>query len=29
LQIRSLKGRRVLTSVISQSELAEEMFTWP
>jgi len=25
-QIRSLKGHRVLTSVISQSELADEMF---
>jgi prevent-host-death family protein len=27
LQIRSLKGHRVLTPTISQSELAEEMFT--
>lgn len=27
LQIRSLKGHRVLTPVISQSELAGEMFT--
>jgi prevent-host-death family protein len=27
LKIRSLKGHRVLTSVISQSELAEEIFT--
>jgi prevent-host-death family protein len=26
LQIRSLKGHRVLTSSISQEELAEEMF---
>ncbi len=26
LHIRSLKGHRVLTSVISQTELAEEMF---
>lgn len=26
LQIRSLKGHRVLTPVISQSEIAEEMF---
>jgi prevent-host-death family protein len=26
LQIRSLKGHKVLTPVISQSELAEEMF---
>jgi prevent-host-death family protein len=26
LQIRSLKGHRVLTPVISQGELAEEMF---
>ena len=26
LQIRSLKGHRVLTPVISQSELADEMF---
>ena len=26
LQIHSLKGHRVLTSAISQSELAEEMF---
>jgi antitoxin (DNA-binding transcriptional repressor) of toxin-antitoxin stability system len=29
LQIRSLKGRRVLTTVISQSELADEMFARP
>jgi len=29
LQVRSLKGRRVLTPVISQSELADEMFTRP
>jgi antitoxin (DNA-binding transcriptional repressor) of toxin-antitoxin stability system len=27
VQIRSLKGHHVLTSVISQSELADEMFT--
>jgi len=27
LQIRSLQGHRVLTAVISQSELADEMFT--
>ena len=27
LQIRSLKGHRVLTPVISQEELAEELFT--
>ncbi len=27
LQIRSLKGHRVLTRVISQEELAEELFT--
>jgi prevent-host-death family protein len=27
LEIRSLKGHRVLTPVISQSELADEMFT--
>ena len=27
LQIRSLKGHRVLTPVISQEQLAEEMFT--
>jgi antitoxin (DNA-binding transcriptional repressor) of toxin-antitoxin stability system len=27
LQIRSLSGHRVLTQVISQQELAEEMFT--
>lgn len=27
LQIRSLKGHRVLTPVISQSELAEEIFS--
>ena len=27
LQIRSLKGHRVLTPAVSQSELAEEMFT--
>ena len=27
VQIRSLKGHRVLTSVISQSELADEMFS--
>ena len=26
LQIRSLKGHRVLTPVVSQSDLAEEMF---
>ena len=26
LQIRSLKGHRVLTAVISQAELAEELF---
>lgn len=26
LQIHSLKGHRVLTSVVSQSELADEMF---
>jgi prevent-host-death family protein len=26
IKIRSLKGHRVLTSVISQSELADEMF---
>jgi antitoxin (DNA-binding transcriptional repressor) of toxin-antitoxin stability system len=26
LQIRSLKGHRVLTPIISQGELAEEMF---
>jgi antitoxin (DNA-binding transcriptional repressor) of toxin-antitoxin stability system len=26
LQIRSLKGHRVLTHIISQGELAEEMF---
>jgi prevent-host-death family protein len=26
LQVRSLKGHRVLTPVISQAELAEEMF---
>jgi prevent-host-death family protein len=29
LQIRSLKGHRVLTPVISQDELAEEMFGRP
>jgi prevent-host-death family protein len=29
LQIRSLKGHRVLTSVIAQSELADEMFERP
>jgi prevent-host-death family protein len=27
LQVRSLKGHRVLTPVISQEDLAEEMFT--
>jgi prevent-host-death family protein len=27
LQIQSLKGHRVLTPAVSQSELAEEMFT--
>jgi len=27
LQIRSLKGHRVLTPVISQAELADEMFS--
>ena len=27
LQVRSLKGHRVLTPVISQSELADEMFS--
>lgn len=27
IQIRSLKGHRVLTPVISQSELADEMFS--
>ena len=27
LQIHSLKGHRVLTPAVSQSELAEEMFT--
>jgi hypothetical protein len=27
LQIHSLKGHRVLTPVISQSELADEMFS--
>ena len=26
LEIRSLKGHRVLTSIVSQSELADEMF---
>jgi len=29
LQIRSLKGHRVLTPVISQSDLADEMFGRP
>jgi antitoxin (DNA-binding transcriptional repressor) of toxin-antitoxin stability system len=29
LQVRSLKGHRVLTSVITQSELAEELFSRP
>ncbi len=29
LQIRSLKGHRVLTPIISQGELAEEMFGRP
>ncbi|MDD5138833.1 MAG: type II toxin-antitoxin system prevent-host-death family antitoxin [Verrucomicrobiales bacterium] len=29
LQIHSLKGHRVLTPVISQSELADEMFERP
>jgi prevent-host-death family protein len=29
IQIRSLKGHRVLTPVISQSELADEMFERP
>lgn len=28
-QVRSLKGHRVLTPVISQSELADEMFERP
>ena len=29
IQVRSLKGHRVLTPVISQSELADEMFERP